>query len=622
MVLEVTQNFLLRDIAVTHFKSKSINVDLDEYCFKIPGYDFFLDLEQSINDLLEVAWVFQDREQDDVVATIVLIRKVEKGDSLQRETLTIDPAQEASLCVWAFKRGGSTGGILSGFKKRYFVLQSNTLYYSESPGSPVLGYIPMSGISSKIRTDIQYKDKIAFELTTTSSNSRSYVLCADQLEFSQLHQALDDIQLRRVKAAVVTLCQELIRRDVSNMQGLFRISGEKYQVEALKHQYDLALDPELDDHPSEVLAGVVKQYLRSLESPLIGFGLYNEYLRFGKMQPGPDRTEAIITGVKRLPQSTRYFLFYLCLVLKLVSSHASTNLMNTKNLAIVIGPNLLRPQRETTQSAMNDNQFVLAATQALIDEVDVVFGPSLTLKVPDTQSTTEHAQLRQRAASVSVGYGAGNRPPMTSSQQNRQSRYSISEIDPSLTFVQDLKSAMQTSKTVGGKIQDLNEKHAAVMTKWNDLIRAIKANPHSTMNLSEFILNQSEIDTRWIDQGLSSLDQVFANLSELVDLLSPEQHHQQQHHQQQQQYQQQQYPNFSPPLSQPSSPINAQPIPPPPSTPKPPSSASYQSFQYPLPNVPGGTKAPPPPPPNKPHSIAYSTDSEHSDIPPPPPPDF
>lgn len=522
MVLEVTQNFVLKDIAVAHFKSKSITVDLDEYCFRIPGYDYFLDLDRSINDLLEVAWVFQDKEpEDQIVATINLVRKAEKGDSLQRESLAIDPGQEASLCVWAFKRGGSTGGILSGFKKRYFVLQSNTLFYSESPGSPVLGYIPMTGISSKIRTDIQYKEKISFELTTTSQNSRSYILCADQAEFSQLHQALDDLQLRRVKAAVVTLMQELISRDVATLQGIFRISGEKFQVEGLKHEFDQALDPDLESLPSEVIAGVIKQYLRNLESPLIGFGLYNEYLRFGKLQPGPERTEAMITAVKRLQFSPRHFLHYLCSSLQLISTHAATNLMNTKNLAIVIGPNLLRPQRETTQTAMNDNQYVLAATQALIDEVDAVFGKSLLQKVPDTPTTTQHAQAQQRQRSASVTAHQAQRqshPGVTA----RQNRMSISEIDPSLAFVQDLKGAMQTSKTLGGKLQEMTTKHQQVMQKWNDLIKAIKTNPTGTMNFSEIILNQSEIDTRWIDAGMASLDQVHSNLSELVELLAPQ----------------------------------------------------------------------------------------------------
>lgn len=663
MVLEVTQNFVLRDIAVTHFKSKSITVDLDEYCFKIPNYDYFLDLDQSINDLLDVAWVFQDREpEDSISATIILIRKGEKGDALQRESLTIDPAQEASLCVWAFKRGGSTGGILSGFKKRYFVLQSNTLYYSESPGSPILGYIPMSGISSKIRTDIQYKDKISFELTT-SSNSRSYILCADQVEFSQLHQCLDELQLRRVKSSVVTLFQELISRDVSTLQGIFRISGEKFQVESLKLTYDQGLDPKLDEYPSEVIAGVIKQYIRSLESPVIGFGLYNEYLRFGKMPPGAERTEAMLTAVKRLPNSQRHFLHYLCLTLKLVSSFHSTNLMTTKNLSIVIGPNLLRPQRETTQSAMNDNQFVLSATQALIDEVGVVFGTPLALKVPDTPTTTQAAQQRQRAASVT----SSQRALAPSPAQQRANRMSISEIDPSLVFVQDLKNAMQTSKTLGGKIQEMTTKHQEVMTKWNDLIRAIKANPTGTMNFSEIILNQSEIDTHWIDQGLSALDQVHANLSELVELLgsssvaaaaaaSPQQQPvpPPPQHQSQQSQQSTTLPSpvqvdapFHPPhsYSQQTSPTNphqsfsaqtpsssmrsmASFVPssgPPPIKPNP--SSQYAAFQIPsqanLPPTVAMPLKPPPPPAHKrnPSQYSHSSASDQTDIPPPPPPD-
>ena len=101
-VLDITQNFFFREVASNHFKQKNINVDLDEYCFKVPNYDFFLDMNDSVNDYLEVAWVFQDRDNDEVISLLMLIRNAEKSDAVQRGNSIIDPTQEDELCIWAW----------------------------------------------------------------------------------------------------------------------------------------------------------------------------------------------------------------------------------------------------------------------------------------------------------------------------------------------------------------------------------------------------------------------------------------------------------------------------------------------------------------------------------------
>jgi hypothetical protein len=58
--------------------------------------------------------------------------------------------------------------------------------------------------------------------------------------------------------------------------------------------------------------------------------------------------------VAELPDANRGFLQYLMNFLHKVSLKAEENLMTPKNLAVVFGPNILRPRVETVETAMND----------------------------------------------------------------------------------------------------------------------------------------------------------------------------------------------------------------------------------------------------------------------------
>lgn len=65
------------------------------------------------------------------------------------------------------------------------------------------------------------------------------------------------------------------------------------------------------------------------------------------------RLEKVKEIIGRLPAANLTLLRYIVHFLFDVAQHADVNRMNASNLAIVFGPNLIRPKVETMESSIN-----------------------------------------------------------------------------------------------------------------------------------------------------------------------------------------------------------------------------------------------------------------------------
>ena len=99
-----------------------------------------------------------------------------------------------------------------------------------------------------------------------------------------------------------------------------------------------------DIHPN-VIANVVKLYMRQLPEPLMTFRLYNDFIKVGRSCPAPgssnpdpaDEREAVAQLkqlVSQLPKYHSKTLGFLCQHLARVAEHSETNNMPASNLAI------------------------------------------------------------------------------------------------------------------------------------------------------------------------------------------------------------------------------------------------------------------------------------------------
>ncbi|XP_061181270.1 rho GTPase-activating protein 190-like isoform X2 [Saccostrea echinata] len=152
----------------------------------------------------------------------------------------------------------------------------------------------------------------------------------------------------------VETCVEYIDNEGMNTEGIYRIPGNKLQVELL--QSKLQEDPSIDIHSLDIqvnaVATVLKNFINDTEA-LIPPSLHDELLEAAakiteqddESEGMPDKSSKLLAlrGVLKKIYPTNYeVLKYFITHLKRVSQHKATHNMNSSNLAICLWPTLLR----------------------------------------------------------------------------------------------------------------------------------------------------------------------------------------------------------------------------------------------------------------------------------------
>uniref|UniRef100_A0AAV2J6N0 StAR-related lipid transfer protein 13 n=1 Tax=Knipowitschia caucasica TaxID=637954 RepID=A0AAV2J6N0_KNICA len=163
--------------------------------------------------------------------------------------------------------------------------------------------------------------------------------------------------------------------------GLFRKSGVKSRIQALRQQCELSPDfVSYEDQSAYDVADMVKQFFRDLPEPLLTSKLGETFLHIYQYVPKEQRLQAVRAAILLMPDENREVLQTLLFFLRDVTSLVEENQMTPMNLAVCLGPSLfhlsllknetLSPrsiQRKYTtgrpdQKDLNEN---LAATQGL-----------------------------------------------------------------------------------------------------------------------------------------------------------------------------------------------------------------------------------------------------------------
>lgn len=125
-----------------------------------------------------------------------------------------------------------------------------------------------------------------------------------------------------------------------------------------------------------VIACVLKAYLRDLPDPLLTYNLYGEFVAAAQRPTEPQRKNAILNAINKLPEGNYYNLRYLTRFLHLLASQSDRNKMNTQNIAIVMSPNLLwAPNHGDTDYAqkVSSTTSVNSIVETLVSDWDFFF---------------------------------------------------------------------------------------------------------------------------------------------------------------------------------------------------------------------------------------------------------
>jgi len=140
----------------------------------------------------------------------------------------------------------------------------------------------------------------------------------------------------------------------TDVQGIFRIPGSLYQVQNLKKQTDEGLVDFSKCTDVNVVAGLVKLYIRELPESLLTFDLYERWVVAQSLENRYDRLLAIKSLIDLLPTPNRVLLERLLGLLKKISNKSDITKMTDTNLAIVFGPTILRAR--ATRGIVSDTK--------------------------------------------------------------------------------------------------------------------------------------------------------------------------------------------------------------------------------------------------------------------------
>ncbi|XP_061607083.1 rho GTPase-activating protein 35 [Phyllopteryx taeniolatus] len=144
-------------------------------------------------------------------------------------------------------------------------------------------------------------------------------------------------------------CVRFIETTGLNTEGLYRVSGNKSEMESMQRQFeqDHGLDLVEKDFSINTVAGALKSFFSELPEPLVPCALQVDLLDAFKI---PDREQRLYTMkdvLRRFPRENYDAFKYVVSHLHKVSQLSRLNLMTSENLSICFWPTLMRPDFTT-----------------------------------------------------------------------------------------------------------------------------------------------------------------------------------------------------------------------------------------------------------------------------------
>ncbi|XP_029704582.1 LOW QUALITY PROTEIN: stAR-related lipid transfer protein 13-like [Takifugu rubripes] len=132
-----------------------------------------------------------------------------------------------------------------------------------------------------------------------------------------------------------------LRTHCLDQVGLFRKSGVKSRIQALRQQCELTPDcVNYEDQSAYDVADMVKQFFQRLPEPLLTSKLGETFLHIYQYVPTEQRLQAVRAAILLMPDENREVLQTLLYFLRDVTSLVEENQMTPMNLAVCLGPSL------------------------------------------------------------------------------------------------------------------------------------------------------------------------------------------------------------------------------------------------------------------------------------------
>uniref|UniRef100_A0A1A8BF37 Rho GTPase-activating protein 35 n=1 Tax=Nothobranchius kadleci TaxID=1051664 RepID=A0A1A8BF37_NOTKA len=144
-------------------------------------------------------------------------------------------------------------------------------------------------------------------------------------------------------------CVRFIETTGLNTEGLYRVSGNKSEMESMQKQFeqDHGLDLVEKDFSINTVAGALKSFFSELPEPLVPCALQVDLLDAFKINDREQRLYTMKDVLRKFPKENYDAFKYVVSHLHKVSQFNRVNLMTSENLSICFWPTLMRPDFST-----------------------------------------------------------------------------------------------------------------------------------------------------------------------------------------------------------------------------------------------------------------------------------
>ncbi|KAE9416991.1 hypothetical protein Angca_004360 [Angiostrongylus cantonensis] len=151
---------------------------------------------------------------------------------------------------------------------------------------------------------------------------------------------------------VVRICVSVVEANGLDTVGIYRIPGNTAAVNTLKETLSHCLDimtlekMDLSDprwRDVNVVSSFLKMFLRKLPEPLLTDKLYPFFIDANRISNHHNRLHKIRNLLRKLPRHHYATLRYLIDHLSAITRNSKVNKMETRNLALMFGPSIVRP---------------------------------------------------------------------------------------------------------------------------------------------------------------------------------------------------------------------------------------------------------------------------------------
>ncbi|XP_044755319.1 uncharacterized protein LOC123314236 isoform X2 [Coccinella septempunctata] len=178
----------------------------------------------------------------------------------------------------------------------------------------------------------------------------------------------------------VEVCTDIVDERGLQTVGIYRVPGNNASITALSEE----VNRNYEDVPTDdvrwsdvhVVSSLLKSFFRKLPDSLVTNSFYLSFIRADKIENPKQRMQELKRLIKNLPPHNYHTLKHLVFHLNRVMANSEVNKMDAKNVAIVFGPNIVRPEEETMAEMVSNNSHQCKILVTLLNHASWFFSDS------------------------------------------------------------------------------------------------------------------------------------------------------------------------------------------------------------------------------------------------------